>query len=410
MKRRIVEIIAACLIVVLALSLMKPLHAAASPGNVIISGQVTYQPRDWDAQHPNWRTGNEMTIKLYEKDLQGNNHYLDTTYTNSIGWFVFPERTNWWGPDNRQLNIYLVAVTAYSNSSVTDRLSIQYGFMSETTFLSHDGTWIKNFAVDQNWQGYQAIWIFEDLRNTWNYVHNNDFRNGVPYNPGNVTAMWEGGLTCYPWLIPGYPFLCNSSFAYGGPALPHFIFIADNNLNSMDTVVHETGHIFMVNANGWWYVNQNCFSHYMFTAIDTGCAWSEGWADFLPLAVNGDPCYNFLSKPCDGIIDQQYYNLEVHSRADNPSSFSWGDTVEGRVAAALYDLFDSNNEGGDTRSAGFDPISNIALGSTQITTFQGFWNNWIGSGQDPSRSGMTLWWNTINYINIYQVLLPVVLK
>jgi len=237
MKRRIVEIIATCLIVVLALSLMKPLHAAASPGNVIISGQVTYQPRDWDPQHPNWRTGNEMTIKLYEKDLQGNNHYLDTTYTNSIGWFVFPERTNWWGPDNRQLNIYLVAVTAYSNSSVTDRLSVQYGFLSETTFLSHDGTWIKNFAVDQNWQGYQAIWIFEDLRNTWNYVHNNDFRNGVPYNPGNVKAVWELGLNCYPFQ----PIICNS-FTYGGPS--PFIFISNNDINSMDVPVHETGHMF----------------------------------------------------------------------------------------------------------------------------------------------------------------------
>ena len=33
-----------------------------------------------------------------------------------------------------------------------------------------------------------------------------------------------------------------------------------------------------------------------------------------------------------------------------------------------------------------------------------------GNGQDLPTSGMTLWWNTISYINVKQILLPVVLK
>lgn len=393
-----------------------PLHAAASPGNVIINGQVTYQPRDWNGIS-NYRTGNEMKIDLYEKDLQGRRHYLDTTNTDGNGNFTFPSKdlghlTNWWGFDGQQLNIYFVIETVYPNTSVTDRSFAQYAFdnYNDPTFLSYDGTWTKNFVVTQSWPDYQAIWIFEDLRNTWNYVHNNDFRNGVPYNPGNVTAVWEPSLNCWPTQLPDWLNIPCGSFSYGGIPI-HFIFIADNQNTSMDVVVHETGHMFMINANGYWYLG--CLMHSIPSISDAHCAWAEGWADFLPLPVNGDQCYNFVPNPCDGIADQNYYNLEVHSRTDNPNipnPFYWGDTVEGRVAAALYDLYDSNNEGYDRRSAGFDPISNIALGSNQITTFHDFWSAWIDSDQDQFLSGLTLWWNTINYDNIQQIFLPAISK
>ena len=199
------------------------------------------------------------------------------------------------------MNIFFVIITAYPSSmnpttSVTDRWSAQYTFASDPTFLSHDGNWTKNFPITGDWPSYQAIWIFEDLRNAWNYVHANDFRNGVPYDPGSVKAMWELNLDCYPFPILGFPFIC-SSFSYGGPVLSHFIYIANNDNSSMETVVHETGHLFMVNANGWWYADSNCFLHHIFESIDVECAWAEGWADFLPLVVNGDPCYDFFGKP-----------------------------------------------------------------------------------------------------------------
>jgi hypothetical protein len=77
----------------------------------------------------------------------------------------------------------------------------------------------------------------------------------------------------------------------------------------MDTVIHETSHMLMVNANGRWY--KDCPIHYMFTPPSSEyCAWTEGWADFFPLAVHNDsimgdypdadPCYNNLWKPCYG--------------------------------------------------------------------------------------------------------------
>lgn len=412
MKKQIQRALSAFVLGMIILNITPTVQVEASYGDVVISGQVTYQPRNWNAQNPNWQVGREMQIDLYHMDFQGNEHYLATTVTDGNGIFAFPSRSNWWSPDNRPLNVFFVIITAYPSSmnpttSVTDRWSAQYTFASDATFLSHDGNWTKNFAITGAWPSYQAIWTFEDLRNAWNYVHANDFRNGVPYDPGNVKAVWEFNLDCYPWLIPGYNFIC-SSFVYGGPVLSHFIFIADDDNNSMETVVHETGHLFMVNANGWWYADSNCFVHFISMATDAECAWAEGWADFLPLVVNGDPCYDFSNNPCEGAPDGDYYDLEAHSRADPSNNFQWGDTVEGRVAASMYDLYDANNEGFDWRSAGYGPISRIALGGSQVTTFQDFWNDWLGLSQDPILSGFTLWWNTINYANIQQIYLPVI--
>ena len=321
MKQQFVKIGGAFFIVVLAMNIILPFHATATPGTVTISGTVRYQPRNWNPQSSNWGLGKEIKIQLYELDLHGHNHLLSTVTTNGVGHFNFPATTNWWAEDNNQLNIYLKIITAYpinyTDTSVTDRLGGQYTFASGTTFLSHDGQWTKNFDLTNSWAGYQAIWIFEDLRNAWNEVHNNDIRNGQSYDPGDVRAVWENGYDCLAYPLPGYGTICNS-FAYGGP-LP-FIFIANNNNNSsMDVVIHETAHMFMINANGWWYVSSGCFNHYIDkTTHDASCAWSEGWADFLPLFVNKDQCYNRTAvNPCSGQPDIDYFNLELGSTAKN---------------------------------------------------------------------------------------------
>jgi len=415
MKRNIALIARALLIVVIFISIINPDHVSAA-GTVTIQGTVTFQPRNWNPSQNNWATGREMQIDLYERDLAGVEHYLATTTTNGAGYFVFPPMTNWWAPDNRQLNIFYKVVTAYPNASnpktaTTDRSFSDYVFASGTNFLSSDGTYTINFAISNSWQNYQALWVYEDVRNAWDYVYNNDYVNGRPYDPGSVTAVWEQGLNCWPIAFPDWTNINNcASFAYGG-ILTHFIFINfDSNNASMDVVAHETGHMFMINANGYWYTN--CRLHYITKASDANCAWTEGWADAFPLFVNHDHCYNISAiNPCQGSPDTNYYDLEAHNVSDNYVDFNWGDYVEGRVAAALYDFYDSNNEGYDSIWAGFEPIAHIALGPAQITTFHDFWNQWTySSGQGTFQSGLTLWWNTIGYIYISWTYLPIIMK
>jgi len=131
----------------------------------------------------------------------------------------------------------------------------------------------------------------------------------------------------------------------------------------------------------------------MFQSINTGCAWYEGWANFFALAVNGDRCYDINESFCgDGSVD-----LENHTRNDNPQTFPWGDTVEGRVAGALYDLMDSSNENPwfDTAAWGFDWIADNALAYPGKNSFIYFY---YGSpANDRHDTLRSLWQNTIDY-------------
>ncbi|MCS7352332.1 MAG: hypothetical protein RMM10_12595 [Anaerolineae bacterium] len=242
-----------------------------------------------------------------------------------------------------------------------------------------------NYGVPAGDNWLPAMWIFQDLRRAWEYI-----RNATGVDPGSVTAKWENGQNCYP----SWPF-CGSYFngGVGGP----YIFIAHNSAISGDTVVHETGHHYMWNATGWWlWWDVGCYNHSLFSQEDVNCAWSEGWADFLPLVVNGDTCYDFGRGPC-GAGGGAFENLETRDRDDLPPLFPWGDAVEGRVAGALYDLFDSANEDFDSATFGFASIASIVFQAPHEDRFSAFWNSWKASGQNKHHAVRAIWQNTIDY-------------
>jgi hypothetical protein len=90
----------------------------------------------------------------------------------------------------------------------------------------------------------------------------------------------------------------------------------------------------MWNKTGWWlWWDIGCYNHQLFSQEDVNCAWSEGWADFLPLVVNGDECYDFGRGPC-GAGGGAFENLETRNRNDLPPLFPWGDAVEGGAFTA----------------------------------------------------------------------------
>ena len=131
----------------------------------------------------------------------------------------------------------------------------------------------------------------------------------------------------------------------------------------------------------------------------------EGWSDFLAIAVNQtlhnnatDTCYDRGIGPC-GAGGGTFENLETHTRNDNPQQFPWGDTVEGRVAGALYDLVDPNNEAPwwDSANFGFAPIWNIVRVAPHETTFFEFWNSWKASGNNKHHAVRAIYQNTIDY-------------
>jgi hypothetical protein len=78
-----------------------------------------------------------------------------------------------------------------------------------------------------------------------------------------------------------------------------------------------------------------------------------------------------------------------------------GDSVEGRVAGALYDLFDSTNEASyDSATFSYDSIADIVFQGSVETTFPGFWNSWMISGQNKHHAVRAIYQNTIDYDTI----------
>lgn len=130
---------------------------------------------------------------------------------------------------------------------------------------------------------------------------------------------------------------CPVSFYIPG----EYAFIADRRKNAPDLVVHELRHNLMYNINDHIPSSPNCANHSINRASDAICAFGEGWAEFLPLLVNGDECYNCGLGPC-GYNADWYFDLEFSTR-DTPN-FDYGDTVEVRVSAVFFDLFDAENE------------------------------------------------------------------
>ena len=319
MKKSINIIINALLILMLVMNVMPPFRVEANPGSIVtITGQITYEPRNFGTTGTKI-AGKELKIDLYEMDHYNHIYYLNlSTYTSPNGVYSFTNVTNYFDQDDPHLNIFIRVKLDYPETKV-DQVGSEdpYYFDSDVELLNNDNqpNWILNFDINHQNKpaSYQAVPIFEDIRNAWHFVNTNDVRNGTHYDPGSVTAYWTSGTLCY-----GGP--CAS---YTGPG---YIFISDYNIQSMDTAVHETGHQFMGNA-GWWYPWPDCWGHQLFDSITAQCAWAEGWADFFAMAVNGDQCYNFKENPCGGTPDGDSYNFEIHSRLDDPLQFPWGDTV-----------------------------------------------------------------------------------
>jgi len=369
------------------------------PGQTIARGSFFYADRN-----NNTLPARFTTVNLYDQDPGGNDDLLATITTDANGSFQFPARTNWDDddtdpdPNNRCLDLYIVWETDANDSAtarrrVTNVSNQAYRFYSAIQTNAPDGTAdFFNYWIPPGDTQQAAMWIFQDLRRAWEYVRDN---TNPTTDPGSVTARWEIGRDD---LTP-----CDGSCFYAGPGGP-YIFIANSSVGSPDTVIHETGHHYMYNATGWWlWWDIGCYNHALFSQEDVNCAWSEGWADFFPLVVNStlnphDTCYDFGVGPCAGIPDWDHYNLETHNRNDNPAQFPFGDTVEGRVAGALYDLWDNMNEPiYDSATFGFDPIADIVFQAPHEDTLRKFWDSWKTSGRNKHHAVCAIYQNTIDY-------------
>ena len=361
------------------------------PGYVDVRGKLSYYDRDTQpGDLPDYAPYTK--VSLYDAD--SNRDYDDLivyAYTDLRGDFSFPAKLNYDDDDpddqDTRLDLYIRTeaiynVSEYSQHRVNKFDGTTYTWNGPPVLNVPSETVTMYPEINAESGNLGAMWIFQDLRRAWELVYTTQI------DPGSVTAIWDINEPCYN-------FICNSFF-WGGPG-DKYVFIRSDNVISGDLVVHETGHNYMYNANGWWYCDDPfCWDHQMFEQINPNCAWSEGWADYFPLIVNNDPCFDWGIGPC-GIDGTLYYDLEAINR-EPPPDYPWGDSVEGRVAGSLYDLFDNDNEGYDSATFGFEPIADIVFDGDVDENFSLFWVDWLERSMDNLHDAVrALYQNTIDY-------------
>jgi hypothetical protein len=355
------------------------------PGQVVARGTFAYADRAGQSQPARF-----MKVYLYDADPGGTDDLLAQTTTDTNGYFEFPAIRNWDTDVTGQtsatgrLDLYVVWETDFNDSAsarrrVTNFNDGTYRYYSATQTDASDGTAdFFNYFVPPTDPQQGAMWIFQDLRKGWDYI-----RNTTGADPGSATARWERNQNSLG--------LCSDSCFY--PYWPqNGMFIAHSRVNSSDIVIHELGHQYMYNSVGWQ--GLSCLQHSIFVRSSQLCAWDEGWSDFLPLAVNGDACFDFQSGPCTGSADFDHFNLETHARGDGQPE---GDDVEGRVAGTLYDMFDSTNDGYDQANFGFAPLWTIVGDNDPEKILFLFWRKWGLQGYNQHRAVQAIFQNAIDY-------------
>ena len=313
------------------------------------------------------------TVQIYDLEPNGQIYPVgNAVLTDMNGYFNSGSILNDDGPGEDGLDI-VVGIFASSPVANVINPTNNYPYYNLTTTVwsnSASGTLdIGNLNVRYDQRG--AWWIFSwptGLTQGWYYL-----LSTVGYNTPVVTCRWPYGSYPVYWTNGTIDLV---DWACWWP----------------DIILHEYGHHVMCSLYG--YLPPSVENHFMNLRNDSTTAWTEGWADFFPLAVFGKSTFVLGINATHGVV----YDLE------GPYWYSsgWddGDEVEGRVAGALLDIFDSHNDMApwyyDSFSDGFSRIWNI-MHTTLCDTFLDFWHEWYANGYPKQPALMAIFQNSIDY-------------
>lgn len=294
--------------------------------------------------------------------------------TDVNGYFSSGQILNDDGPGEDGLDIVAIVFTANSAAEVVDSSENPYYNLSNVFQNCPDGTLNvgENLNATGPTQDGRGAWIIFSLRNglTGGYYY---LSSTVSYSTPLVTCRWPHG---------DYPLYWTN----GTIDLPNWACWWP------DIILHEYAHHVMKCCYG--YLPNTIQEHYMTQKSNSTTAWTEGWANFFPLAAFNKPTFVLGVNATHGIS----YNLETPTWYT--SGWDDGDEVEGRVAGALWDIFDSQNDNApwyyDSFSDGFTRIWNVMSGAPR-NTFREFWQAWNITYYARQQTLLAIFQNTIDY-------------
>ena len=341
-----------------------------SPGYLTIAGTWKYYDRDNDLVPAEY-----FLVEL----LTAADEHLAWDYTNNSGYFCFEPVPN---PGVKiRVKIYTyrhpgenceIMVVQPDGSSWDDAYSYPKDKGPYSDGYHDVGTLVVPSWLDE----LDAWWIKDDLqKGFWK----------APDPAGDYIAEWDPD-----WNRPSMFCVCHL-IDWPCDTIGHVQLAFDAAEDGPDMVLHEMGHNVMWNVyDGYWpipcwrYGLGYCIEHYIPLASGDKCAWTEGWADFWAIYVKGSP-YLFA------------YNLETPTWG-TPDYWEEGDDVEGRVAGALWDIYDSPADYWDQHDGDFDDIWDTFCDGPH-DTFEDFWGEWkVGKSDEVFfDANGSLYQNTIEY-------------
>jgi hypothetical protein len=310
-------------------------------------------------------------VEIYDNETTGID-FLGWNYTDYNGYFTFGPISNNDGPGEDGLDIIVIVMATSSAARVITPTGGIYAAQSPTFWNCSDGPFFRHFITPYAQRG--AWWIFSyhfGLTRGWYYLSNT-----VGYNTPQVTARW--------------PYETRPHYHPGGE-----IHLPDWACWWPDMILHEYGHHVMYSLYG--YIPATMENHTIQKISNSTTAWAEGWADFFPLAVFNNPVFTWANAT-------HYADINLEAPTWCWSQYGWdeGDKVEGRVAGALWDIFDPTPDGYDTFSDGFTHIWHL-LSTQTDNTFKEFWQEWTAHNESgtpgyPKQPAlMAIFQNSIDY-------------
>ncbi len=329
------------------------------------------------------RAGASTPVKLLTQLVGSSNNHLAWAYSNWDGTYSF-------SVSNPGQAVYVRAYTYYRHTSMVLRALRVIPNGSDTGVFAEansyyvtagpfgafaDGTHnIGSWRPADSWDGRYAWWIYTDMQDAFFYPYNcaPECTTNGSWMPDGSTAEWT------PTSTDG------TYYSRGGN-----IHLEGEDRNSKSTVVHEYAHNAMWNIYGEWMPVTSCPSpHYIQYISAANCAWTEGWANFYSMAVRNE---NFYAWPSGATL-----NLET----PHWTSSNWddGETVEGRVAGALWDAIDTANDGYDAWNApnGFRETWDVTFNQND-NNFAEYWAAWLSRGHSRHYGLIMAYQNTIDY-------------
>ncbi|MCX6388599.1 MAG: hypothetical protein NTX07_07720, partial [Solirubrobacterales bacterium] len=237
-------------------------------------------------------------------------------------------------------------------------------------------------ASDSNFQ--RAYHAYDELNQAWAWSTSHSPGAGTCWSNGDCnkkTVMW--------WPESGeWPH-------YGGTCAAHVIgalvCLAAAGPDSVRTVYHEIGHNVMVDTYGSMPAHSCPSPHWAWVNEERGCAWTEGWPNWYAAAVSGIPDLDGYRIPPTPVANDNFGWA-------NYTSAARGANVENRIASALWDIGDSNNEGVWDRMSTGDQVLWDAFRIDKPQDWEGMIAALSQEGVDTTSSDFrsTLYGNTID--------------